>query len=179
MNRKGERKYKHHKKTKQYDTSKKTNSKRGRKAQRIRLPLFWREPPTLEQLRIESRRSRKGMAGSPRTISKRITQQPTTHQERTHQHGAPFLFVWSSVREKETTTTHNERERTSRGQQDQRGQRKGLKDKRRANTDAKGQNERQTRHKPQNRLTTHAHKSHTSHAKHPSNTNPHKHLKPR
>ena len=115
MNRKGERKYKHHKKTKQYDTSKKINSKRGRKAQRIRLPLFWRKPPTLEQLRIESRRSRKGMAGSPRTISKRITQQPTTGHERT-QEIAPFLFVCTSVREKENTKTKQERKDKTRGQ---------------------------------------------------------------
>ena len=47
------------------------------------------------------------------------------------------------------------------------------KDKTRANTRTKGEKERQTRNKPQNRLTSHAHKSPASHANHPSQANPH------
>ena len=43
----------------------------------------------------------------------------------------------------------------------------------RINTRAKRQKERQTRRKPLNRLTVHAHKRPTSHAKHPNNTDPH------
>ena len=33
---------------------------------------------------------------------------PTTHQERTHQHGAPFLFVCTSEREKENNKDHKD-----------------------------------------------------------------------
>ena len=44
--------------------------------------------------------------------------------------------------------------------------------KRKANTRTKRENERQTRHKSYNRLTPHAHKSPTIHAKHQDNTNP-------
>ena len=92
-------------------THEKTNSKRGGKTQRIRLLIFWIKPPTLEQLRTEPRRSRKGMAGSPRTIGQRIT---TTHEEREDKRNSlPFLFVAIIRRERKPPTTHKPQDTTN------------------------------------------------------------------
>ena len=61
--------------------------------------------------------------------------------------------------------------RTKGQKQEQRDKTKGKRRK------AKEEKQEQTRRKPLIRLTTHAHKSPASHAKHPNNTNPHKHHK--
>ena len=102
---------------------------------------------------------------------------PTTGQERTQENCA--LFCVYTAREKEDTKTKQQK-RTRRGQQRQSPE-DMQRDKTRAKrikTRAKRQKARQTRNNPLIRLTTHAHKSPTSHAKHQNNTNPHETPKP-
>ena len=84
-----------------------------------------------------------------------------------------FLYLKPSEREKETTTTTQAdpktKSRSQAGKQDKSGT-KGEKERTRGE---KKKTKGETRNKPQSRLTTHAHKSPTSHAKHASNTNIH------
>ena len=119
----------------------------------------------------------KSKGGHTQGGSKHI-KQPTTGQERTQgQPFAPFLFVCTSEREKETTKTKQERKGTKSIKAATKAkQAKSIKEEQTQRQ--KEKKERQTRHKPRNRLTTHAHKSPTSHAKHASNTNPHETPKP-
>lgn len=99
--------------------------------------------------------------------------QPTTGQERT-QGIAPFLFVCTSEREKATPAMRAKQERgqaKDNRSKENKGKAKSIKGEQ--TQGQKKKNERQTRNKPYNRLTIHAHKSPTIHAKHANNTNPH------
>ena len=97
---------------------------------------------------------------------------PTTHQERTHQHGAPFLFAYSPQGKKKTQQANKEskskkkdKPRTTKAKPLKIGkerEKQGKKRKIKANTPQA--------FKPPNYSRV---QSPTSHAKHATNTNPH------
>ena len=114
------------------------------------------------------------MAGSPRAIGKRIT---TTHN-RTREDARTTLCALSSclyIRKGKSNTSNKDKAGKTRKENKQKTtgakqEKERQRTKRKANKEITGQ----TRHKPYSRLTIHAHKRPTIHAKHPSNTTPHK-----
>ena len=94
----------------------------------------------------------------PRILNKSEREIHTTGQERTHQHGAPFLFAYSPKGKKKTQTPqwHKNKQGRQEDKQRTRGQARkagkeikagAKKTKRKANTRAKGQERGQKRGK--------------------------------
>ena len=106
----------------------------------------------------------------------------TTHDRRKGRNARPFfLYLKPSERERKPILKAKKARQKAGKQARQeakqesrtRGQERKTKGKRKDFAGLFDKRKGKTRHKPQNRLTTHAHKSPTSHAKHATNTNPH------